>query len=183
MAAPFVELEQKSYIQSSAGYVAVIEYSGKGYFSGKSNSFKARIYKNISEAEDKTKALYTVSGQWSGVSSISRGNTVASDAQVFFDAKNSKPQHLTVKPIEEQSPLESRRAWQKVAEAIRANNYNLIHEEKTKIENEQRELRKKEAADDTPWKQKFFEEIDYTTLTEEDDETGYGLTGDSVPKD
>ncbi|ESW97001.1 Protein KES1 [Ogataea parapolymorpha DL-1] len=173
MAAPFVELEQKSYIQSSAGYVAVIEYSGKGYFSGKSNSFKARIYKNISEAEDKTKALYTVSGQWSGVSSISRGNTVASDAQVFFDAKNSKPQHLTVKPIEEQSPLESRRAWQKVAEAIRANNYNLIHEEKTKIENEQRELRKKEAADDTPWKQKFFEEIDYTTLTEEDDETGY----------
>ncbi|KAH3663999.1 hypothetical protein OGAPHI_004713 [Ogataea philodendri] len=173
MAAPFVELEQKSYIQSSAGYVAVIEYSGKGYFSGKSNSFKARIFKDIREAQDKTKALYTISGQWSGVSKISRGNTLASDAQVFYDANAQKAQPLSVKPIEEQGPLESRRAWQKVADAIRANDYNLIHQEKSIIENEQRELRKKEQADNTTWKQKFFDEIDYKSLTEDTDETGY----------
>ena len=45
-AAPFVELEGISYIQASSGHIAVIEYSGRGWISGKKNTFKARIYRD-----------------------------------------------------------------------------------------------------------------------------------------
>lgn len=162
--APYVELEQKSYIQSSAGYYTVIEYSGKGYFSGKKNTFKARIFKSFKDSKKKENALYTISGQWSEKSTIAKGASTPSSSkdEVFFDASNSKPQHLTVKPIEEQHPLESRKAWQSVAEAIVKGDYDLIHEEKTKLENDQRELRKKEEENNERWARRWFDEVDYS---------------------
>lgn len=58
--APYVELNSATYIQSSSGYTAKIEYSGRGWVSGKSNSFTASIY-----PEDKKKEpIYTAEGQW-----------------------------------------------------------------------------------------------------------------------
>ncbi|ODV86789.1 hypothetical protein CANARDRAFT_195443 [[Candida] arabinofermentans NRRL YB-2248] len=172
--APFVELEQKSYIQSSTGYFTVIEYSGRGYFSGKKNTFKARIYKDVEESSDKTKALYTIAGQWSGISNYVKGATAPTPKDdIFFDAVNVKSQPLKVKPIEEQHALESRKAWSKVADAIKVGDYNLINEEKSLIENEQRELRKAEKEAGTIWQRRWFEEVDYSSLAEEDDETGF----------
>lgn len=57
---PYVELNSATYIQSSSGYTAKIEYSGRGWVSGKSNSFTASIY-----PEDKKKEpIYTAEGQW-----------------------------------------------------------------------------------------------------------------------
>ncbi len=38
--APFVELNDKTYITSSSGYTAKIDYSGKGWISGKKNSLQ-----------------------------------------------------------------------------------------------------------------------------------------------
>ncbi|KAH8923228.1 hypothetical protein BT69DRAFT_1334038 [Atractiella rhizophila] len=40
---PYIELADTSYIQGSNGILSTIEYKGKGYFSGKSHSFKATI--------------------------------------------------------------------------------------------------------------------------------------------
>ncbi|GAV30244.1 hypothetical protein PMKS-003754 [Pichia membranifaciens] len=161
---PFVELEQKSYIQSSAGYYTVIEYSGRGYFSGKKNSFKARIFKNYEDSLKKEKALYTISGQWSEKSAIAKGSSSPSSSkgETFFDASNYEAQHLTVKPIEDQHPLESRKAWKDVAEAIRKGDFDLIHEEKSKLENKQRELRKAEEASNAKWARRWFDEVDYS---------------------
>jgi len=39
----YIELAETSYIQGSSGWLNTIEYKGKGYFSGKSYSFKATL--------------------------------------------------------------------------------------------------------------------------------------------
>lgn len=163
VASPFVELEGTSYIQSSTGYITVVEFSGRGYFSGKKNSFKARIYKDQLSAMDKEKALVTISGQWSGKSYIGKGPKSPSSKtdELFYDAQSKKAEGLIVKPIEEQHQLESRKAWFKVAEAIKKSDYDLIHQEKSTIENEQRELRKKEQDADVGWETRWFDNVDY----------------------
>ncbi|TFY65551.1 hypothetical protein EVG20_g5532 [Dentipellis fragilis] len=40
---PYIELTEMSYIQSSSGWLSTIEYKGKGYFSGKSHTYKATV--------------------------------------------------------------------------------------------------------------------------------------------
>ncbi|KAI0464516.1 Oxysterol binding protein [Komagataella kurtzmanii] len=161
VANPFVELEGKSYIQSSNGYITVIEYSGRGYFSGKKNTFKARIYKDSASSKVKENAIYTISGQWSNTSYIREGSSSPSSKdKLFFDSTKTPSQKLQVKPLEEQHPLESRKAWSKVAEAVKSGDYDLIHTEKSKIENYQRELRKAELDGGHNWGTRWFKEID-----------------------
>lgn len=144
--APYVELESSNVIYSSTGYSCKIEYSGKGYFSGKKNSFKAKVYKNA-------QLLYHISGQWSNISKIKSEGGAES---IFLDAASIERTPLEVKPIEEMNELESRRAWLKVAEAIKKGDFDLISSEKSKIENEQRQLRKDEEASGKQWKQRWF---------------------------
>lgn len=170
VASPFVELEGTSYIQSSSGYLTVIEYAGRGYFSGKKNSFKARIYPDKLASANKENALATISGQWSGKSYIEKGSsTPSSKNELFYDASAKTPEHLLVKPISEQNPLESRRAWEKVASATKQGDYDLISKEKTLIENEQRELRKKERESGTSWNVRWFDLENLEDLSAGDD--------------
>ncbi|CAR22742.1 Protein KES1 [Lachancea thermotolerans] len=161
VASPFVELEGKAYIQSSSGLLCVVEFSGRGYFSGKKNSFKARIFQKPSDASDKEKALYTITGQWSGTSTISKGKSKKGE-ELFYDASKLRVEHLHVKPIEEQHSLESRKAWKKVADAVKGGDFSQIHQEKSALENAQRDLRKQEEAEGTKWKRRWFVLEDYT---------------------
>lgn len=165
-ASPFVELDGTSYIQASNGLIAVIEYSGRGYFSGKKNTFKARIYKDQLSAQAKENALVSIAGQWSGKSYICKGygSPLSKSDELFHDAQWKQAEGLKVKPIEEQHPLETRKAWKKVADAIKSSDYDLISKEKTLIENQQRELRKQERDNEITWLQRWFDPVDYTSL-------------------
>jgi len=118
---PYVELTDNSAIQSSAGYTAAIEYKGKGYFSGKSHSFKAALSHN-------GKSLQTYEGQWTGVSHIG-----GSKGPVFLDTSAPK-EEVVVKPIAEQSEWESRRLWENVAKGIRSGNFDEASKDKSRIE-------------------------------------------------
>lgn len=163
VASPFVELGGTSYIQASSGYFVAIEFSGRGYFSGKKNTFKARIFRDQASSATKEKALATIAGQWLGKSYIAKGaSSPGKSDELFYDAQAKKPEQLVVKPIEQQHPLELRRAWHKVAEAIRKADYDLIHVEKSTLENEQRELRRQEAESNSPWETRWFDHVDYT---------------------
>lgn len=160
VASPFVELEGTSYIQCLSGYLAVIEYSGRGYFLGKKNTFKARVYTDKVASGNKDNALVTISGQWSDKLYIRKGGkSPTSSDEVFFDASKDL-EHLLVKPLEQQHALELRKAWAKVAAATRKGDYDLILKEKSLIENEQRDLRKQEREAGVPWKTRWFDEVD-----------------------
>ena len=97
-------------------------------------------------------------GQWTSSFTIKDERT-----QSVVDTWNGTKLHsapLSVVPIEKQDPLESRRAWSKVAEAMKKGDMNATSNEKTIIENWQRDLRKKESAEGKEWERVFFSRVD-----------------------
>lgn len=158
------ELSGSSYIRSSSGYTAKIDYSYKGWLGGKRNSFKATLLRDGVNGK-KSEALYEAEGVWSGEYTLKdlRGK----GAIKKFDVAEFKRTPFTVKPLEEQDPLESRRAWQHVATAIEAGDMCTIAKEKSKIENEQREMRKQEKADGVVFKRRYFTQADEDVVAEE----------------
>ncbi|KAJ5808291.1 hypothetical protein N7474_009560 [Penicillium riverlandense] len=156
---PFVELEKTTKIVSSTGYVAKIDYSGKGWLSGKKNTFTASLFK---ESEGEKKPLYTVDGQWSDSFTIKDART--KDVIDKFSIKESTTTPLTVAPLEVQDLYESRRAWSDVAAGIQKGDMDAVSIAKSRIENGQRELRRIEKSEGREWERRFF------THTEEEDD-------------
>jgi len=150
--APYVELNKSSTIISSTGYVAQIDYSGKGWVTGKKNTFCATLKK-----EGSKDILYTIDGQWSDGFVIKEGKT--KKELETYNAKTTEITPLYIAPIEEQDPLESRRAWAKVQESINTGDLETTGTEKSKIENEQRELRKKEKEEGREWERRYFTRV------------------------
>jgi hypothetical protein len=157
---PFVELNDKTYITSSSGYTAKIDYSGKGWLSGKKNSFTATLYPTGKEKE----TLYSVTGQWNKTFDIIEGKKGAPIES--YDAEASPTTVLTIAPIEEQDPMESRKAWSKVAEGIAKGDMDYTGAEKTKIEVSQRELRLQEKAEGRTWERRYFSLVDTCPILE-----------------
>lgn len=147
---PYVELNRCSYLQFSSGYTAKIDYSGKGWVSGKKNSFTATLYPEGKEKQP----IYTVSGQWTDAFQIKDAKT--KEVIDTYDPKVTKTTPITVAPLEQQDELESRRAWKKVADAIVKSDMDKASAEKSIIENQQRELRKKEKEENREWERRFF---------------------------
>jgi len=172
---PFVELEKSTYIISSTGYTSKVDYSGKGWLSGKKNSFTASMYRHGKEKDP----VYVVEGQWTDSFTIKDAHKHTVDS---YDAKKAPKTPLQVKPIEQQDPLESRRAWGKVADAINKGDMNLTSHEKTLIENSQREMRKQEQASGTEWQRRFFTKVphypEFETLIKE--VPGVGVDADQT---
>lgn len=168
LASPCVELEGKSYIVSSTGMFCVFEYSGKGYFSGKKNTFKTMIFRSRADADHKEKAIYNISGRWSDVSYICEPGSKMNSETVFYDPADVPVEPLKVRPIDQQHPLESRKAWVEVAEAIKACDSDKIQKAKSKLEQEKRQLRKQEEALGIDWKRRWFHELDLKKHPEAD---------------
>ncbi|KAG0363537.1 Oxysterol binding protein [Gamsiella multidivaricata] len=133
---PTVELAGSSYIVSSTGLFASIEYSGKGYFSGERNSFKAKLMPISGDTP-----FYIAQGVWSGVSNYSNGKK-GSESRLFFDAKADLPIAPELKPQTEMGPLESHKLWSDVTNAINNKDYSTASKEKSQIEDAQRVLAK-----------------------------------------
>jgi len=150
---PFIELDGSSYITSSTGFTAKVDYSGKGWLSGKKNSFTAALYPTGKEKE----VLFNVSGQWTKSFEIHSGPAKYNSKDNLVGAWDPLPlSELIVAPLEKQHPLESRRAWAKVAAAISKVDLDTVALEKSKIENAQREMRAKERADGRTWQRRYF---------------------------
>jgi oxysterol-binding protein-related protein 9/10/11 len=135
---PYIELSDSSHIASSTGFVSVIEYKGKGYFSGKSHSFKASIYPPLpgfvatakadpeNLPQPSTTAKYVAEGTWVGTSKLKTG--------VPFTDVTGPRVEVQVADIETQDEYESRRLWREVARGIRTGDFELASREKSKIE-------------------------------------------------
>ncbi|KAI0436035.1 hypothetical protein F4803DRAFT_253577 [Xylaria telfairii] len=153
--APFVELDGASYITSSTGFTAKTSYLGKGWVSGKKNSFTATLYRTGNEKD----VLYNCSGQWTKAFEIHSGPAKHNSAKTLIDSWDPDTTHvseLIIAPTEKQHPLESRRAWAGVAEGIAKGDMDYVGREKTKIEQAQRAMRKKEQAEGRQWERRYF---------------------------
>ena len=158
---PFVELNSSTYIQSSSGFTSRIDYSGKGWVSGKKNTFSAVMYPEGKEKE----IIYKADGQWNDAFQIKDANTKT--VVDTFDHKAAKTTPLIVAPIEEQDHFETRRAWKKVSDAIVKGDMDLTSAEKSIIENRQREMRKAEKDASTEWDRAFFTRVTEFPLFEQ----------------
>jgi hypothetical protein len=110
--------------------------------------------------------LYTVEGQWTEAFTIHKG--VKSGPVVdTWDPDKHKITTLQVASIEDQDELESRRAWQKVAQAISRGDMDETAYYKGLIENEQREMRKVEKEEGREWERKYFSRTENDSTFEE----------------
>lgn len=152
---PFVELNKYTQIASSTGYIAKIDFSGKGWLSGKKNTFSAILY---NERDGEKKPLYTADGQWSEGFVIKDAKTKKQIDK--YSVKDTKTAPFTLAPLDQQDLYESRRAWHDVATAIEKGDMEATSEAKTKIEVAQRELRKIEKEENRTWERRFFNRVD-----------------------
>ncbi|RKP37751.1 hypothetical protein BJ085DRAFT_19647 [Dimargaris cristalligena] len=146
---PFMEIVGSTWIRSNRGYVAVFKYIGKPWFGGEYHRFKGSIY-HVANAE----RLYTIEGRWMAQSTLT--NVKTGDTSPLFDATSHRPIPISVVPITEQGPLESRRVWQQVAKAINEGDFGTASAHKSEIENHQRQLRKERKDKGEDWVPEYF---------------------------
>lgn len=78
---------------------------------------------------------------------------------MFFDAHKSKPSPPLVRPIEDQEERESQRLWQHVVKGVNERDHELATDEKTRIEDRQREEAAVRAADGVDWTPRLFRRV------------------------
>ena len=120
--------------------------------SGKKNSFSATLFKEGKEKD----VLYSVDGQWSDSFTIKQGSSKHGTVLETYSSNKHPTTKLKLPPLEEQSPLESKKAWNKVATAILKGDMDTTSHEKSRIEVQQREMRKKEQTEGKEWQRTFF---------------------------
>jgi len=153
---PYIELTDTSFIIGD-GFLATIEYKGKGYFTGKSHTFKATLTPLPGMGGSATKE-HVVEGLWHENSRFTKGPCADTE---FHDVLNHSKEIVTVvggQPDGTQGPYETRTLWNLVAKGIREGDHDLASREKSKIEVQQRQLRKNEAAEERKWELKHFKQ-------------------------
>ncbi|KAG0651034.1 Oxysterol-binding protein [Hyphodiscus hymeniophilus] len=133
------------------GLSADIEFKTKGYFGGTYNAIGGLI-KN-----DHGDSLFELSGMWSGEMWLKDLKTGKKD--LLFNATRAKHTAPKARPLEEQGERESQRLWFKTAEAVKARNHEVATDEKTKIEDQQRDEAAKRVEDGVDWHPKLFRAV------------------------
>ncbi|CAG8091202.1 unnamed protein product, partial [Penicillium salamii] len=147
------ELGDHSYVRCPENHlVADIEFKTKGYFSGTYNAIGGTI-KNEQTGE----VLYELSGLWNGEMDIKDVHTHKKD--LLFNATHAKHTAPIARPIEEQGERESQRLWKDTVHAILTQNHEAATDEKTKIEDRQRDEAAKRADEGIDWHPRLFRPI------------------------
>ncbi|MCJ1391830.1 hypothetical protein MMC18_004697 [Xylographa bjoerkii] len=147
------ELGDHSFVRCPENNLtADMEFKTKGYFSGTYNAIGGSI-KNEKTGE----VLFELSGMWSGEMSIK--NVKTGKKEVLFDATHARHTPPAVRPLEEQSNRESQKLWYKTVLAIKDQNHEVATDEKTKIEDMQREEAAQRQSKGVEWQPKLFRPV------------------------
>ncbi|KAL0075280.1 hypothetical protein J3Q64DRAFT_1648658 [Phycomyces blakesleeanus] len=130
--------------------ICELEFKTKGFFSGQWNSVVGKIKK-----ESTQELLCEITGQWSNETMIKYCKTNVK--KPFFDVKTATLFPKSVPPETDQERLESRRLWSALTAAIQSRDMDKATEEKTFIEDEQRQATKEREEHGIPWKPRFFD--------------------------
>ena len=149
---PYPELSGTCYITSTSGYVSKIEFEGKKLLGlkGTKNTVNAEVYSN----DDPKHPLFGVSGQWNS-SFIMHDCNAKKDIETI-DVENIELTPMIVAPLDKQDPWETRRAWNKVLDAIGRGDVKGVSENKHDIEEAQRALRREEQEKKIEWPRIFY---------------------------
>lgn len=77
---------------------------------------------------------------------------------MLFDASAAKETPPKARPLDEQEPTESQRLWHKTVQALKKRDQDAATTEKSKIEDEQRDLASKRGGEES-WKPKLFRPV------------------------
>ncbi|KKK21088.1 oxysterol-binding protein [Aspergillus rambellii] len=147
------ELGDHSFVRCPEhNLVADLEFKTKGYFSGTYNAIGGTI-KNEKTGE----VYYELSGFWNGEMYIK--NVHSNEKELLFNAKKSKPTFPTTRSMEQQGERESQRLWKNTVKAIIARDHEAATDEKTKIEDRQRDEAAKRAQQGVDWKPRLFRAV------------------------
>lgn len=147
------ELGDHSFVRCpELDLTADIDFKTKGWVGGTYNAIGGVI-----KRESTGEVLYELSGLWSEEMYIKDMATGHRD--MFFDANKSKPSPPLARPIEEQEERESQRLWEKTANAVKERNHELATDEKTKIEDRQREEAAARVHDNVEWLPRLFRAV------------------------
>ncbi|KAK4626530.1 hypothetical protein CLAFUW4_04464 [Fulvia fulva] len=150
---PYPELTGSHSIISSTRWVAEVDFSGKTLLGlkGKKNQLHAVVYS--AEDQKHKKPVFTAEGSWSEGFEIKdeSGQVIES-----YDVAAAHSSEFRVPPLEKQDAFESRKAWNGVISSITSGNMQGVADNKSKLENAQRELRKRSETSEESWKPLFF---------------------------
>jgi len=147
------ELGDHSFVRCpELGLVADIEFKTKGYFGGTYNAIGGTI-KNEKSGE----VLYELSGMWNGEMFITDKKT--GKKELLFNATKAKHTAPIARTLDEQDERESQRLWYKTAQAVKERNHEVATDEKTKIEDMQRDEAARRAEDGVEWRPRLFRQV------------------------
>ncbi|KAI4130111.1 MAG: hypothetical protein LQ338_001886 [Usnochroma carphineum] len=147
------ELGDHSFVRCPEnGLLADIEFKTKGYFGGTYNAIGG-VIKNERTGE----TLYELSGMWSG--EMVAKNIVTGKKEILFNATNARHTPPLVRPLEEQDERESQKLWYKTNLAIKEQNHEAATDEKTKIEDQQREEAARRQREGIEWQPRLFRKV------------------------
>uniref|UniRef100_A0AAV2MFL3 Oxysterol-binding protein n=1 Tax=Knipowitschia caucasica TaxID=637954 RepID=A0AAV2MFL3_KNICA len=145
---PWVELGGKVTIScAQTGYQAAVTFHTKPFYGGKTHRVSAEVRHGHTGA-----VVCRAQGEWNGVLEF----TSSSGETRVLDTQRLPVRRKKIRPLEQQSPHESRRLWQHVTEALKAGNMEQATEHKHHLEERQRSDERQRAAAKTSWTPKHF---------------------------
>lgn len=134
------------------GLEASIEFKVKGMISGGYDIIEGKV------VNSKTKeTLYTIDGKWNDVMNIK--NVKTGETSVFFDTSTTVICKPSVRPLDEQLEVESRKLWKPTIDALAQRDHETATSEKAKVEDEQRQNAKKRAEDGVEFHPRLFRPV------------------------
>lgn len=147
------ELGDHSFVRCpETGLVADLEFKTKGYFGGTYNAIGGFIKDMKTD-----KSLYELSGLWNEemyIKDLTTGKKV-----LLFDATHAKETPPKTRPLSEQEERESQKLWANVTQAIKQRDQDIATDEKSRIEDMQREEAAKRADEGVDWHPRLFRRV------------------------
>lgn len=160
------ELGDHSFVRCpELDLTADLDFKTKGWVSGTYNAVGGVI-----KRESTGEVLYEISGMWHEEMFIK--NVATGQREMFFDATHAKPSNPQARPIAEQEERESQRLWELTAKAVKERNHEVATDEKTKIEDRQREEAAARVQENKEWQPRLFRAVKPSTEESEQGEEG-----------
>ncbi|KAJ6779686.1 hypothetical protein PWT90_02734 [Aphanocladium album] len=160
------ELGDHSFVRCpELDLTADLDFKTKGWVSGTYNAVGGVI-----KRESTGEVLYEISGMWHEEMFLK--NMTTGQKEMFFDATHAKPSSPQARPIPEQEERESQRLWESTAKAVKERNHELATDEKTKIEDRQREEAAARAQEGKEWRPRLFRAVEPSAEESEQGEEG-----------